>query len=169
MPSPRREDNVETQDRTNASQIINNSSADPELAEHMKSYDFLTRETAYRLWGVACELQKRPTATLVNTSITSCRCQLHDLTEEMVCLQILLADRADLCSRLGAVSAVCNSTLSVKAIWMLTTTNPHNTSATSVCLVAWWIEPLLQDSANWHWSGESWICYCPKKLIAQWI
>jgi hypothetical protein len=86
MPSSQREDNFETQVRRNASQISNKNSADLELAEHMNDYGFLTSETAYRLWDAMCELQKVPTTTLANASITSCRCQLHDVTEEMVCL-----------------------------------------------------------------------------------
>jgi len=116
MPSSQREDNIETQVRLNASQIQNENGADNELAEHLNAYDFLTSETAYRLWGVACELQKQPNIKFVNASITGCRCRLHDVTEEMVCLWTPLADHADSRCRLSAVFAVCNNTLSVKAI-----------------------------------------------------
>lgn len=86
MPSSQREDNFETQVRRDGSQISDKDSADPGLAEHTNNYDFLTSETSYRLWEVACELQKGPNTTLVNASVTSCRCQVRDLTEEMVCL-----------------------------------------------------------------------------------
>lgn len=82
LDSPR-EDNIETQLRLNSSQMQNKNGADPELAEHLNAYDFLTSETAHRLWGVICELQKEPN---MNASVTSCRCQLYDVTEEMVCL-----------------------------------------------------------------------------------
>ncbi|KAI4821466.1 hypothetical protein E4T44_10325 [Aureobasidium sp. EXF-8845] len=84
LPSSQREDNIETQLRRNASQILDKNGVDPGVTEHMENYDFLTSETAYRLWEVTCELQKGPNTTLVNT--------------------------------FNAVSAACNSTLSVKAI-----------------------------------------------------
>jgi hypothetical protein len=86
MPSSQREDNIETQLRRSASQISDENGADPGLTEHMNNYDFLTSETAYRLWEVTCELQKGLNTTLVNASVTSCRCQLRDSTEDMVCL-----------------------------------------------------------------------------------
>lgn len=86
MSDSHREDNIETQVRLNSSQMQNKNGADFELAEHLDAYDFLISETAYRLWGVICELQKEPNTTLTNASVTSCRCQLYDMTEEMVCL-----------------------------------------------------------------------------------
>lgn len=85
MPDSHREDNIETQVRQNFSQIQDKYGVDHELAEHLDTYDFLTSETAYRLWGVTCELQKEPNTILVNASVTTCRCQLHDIMEEMVC------------------------------------------------------------------------------------
>jgi hypothetical protein len=87
MLSSQREDNIETQLRRNASQISDKNGADPGLTEHMNNYDFLTSETAYRLWEVTCELLKGPDITLVNASVTSCRCQLRDSSEEMVCMR----------------------------------------------------------------------------------
>ncbi|KAG9809560.1 hypothetical protein KCU63_g21519, partial [Aureobasidium melanogenum] len=85
--SSNREDDFATQVRITASQILNDeNSPSPELAEHMKTYDFLTSETAHHLWILKCELQTRPNITLTNEFITSCRCQLHDSMEDMVCL-----------------------------------------------------------------------------------
>lgn len=87
LPNSNREDDFATQVRTNASQILNDENTpSPELAEHMKTYDFLSSETAHHLWILKCELQRSPGIALTNESIASCRCQLQDFMEDMVCL-----------------------------------------------------------------------------------
>ena len=117
LPSSNREDDFATQVRTNASQISNDENTpSPELAEHMKTYDFLSSETAHHLWVVKCELQRRPEIALANESVTSCRCQIHDSMKDMVCLWIHSESCANFCHRLDAVSVECNSMLSAKAI-----------------------------------------------------
>ncbi|KAG9758099.1 hypothetical protein KCU75_g11563, partial [Aureobasidium melanogenum] len=97
-PSSNREDDFATQVRTTASQIFNDvNSPSPELAEHMKTYDFLTSETAHHLWILKCELQTRPNITLTNEFITSCRCQLHDSMEDMTRCSICGVQQHSIC------------------------------------------------------------------------
>lgn len=144
-PSSNREDDFATQVRTSASQLLNyENSPSPELAEHMETNDFLTSETAYRLWNLKSELQMGPNT---NESITSCRCQLHDLMEDMVCLWLLSRSCANLRHRHDATYVVCNSILSAKATWVMTA-DLLNTSATFVCSVVRSTEPLLQSCVS---------------------
>ncbi|KAG9526186.1 hypothetical protein KCV07_g812, partial [Aureobasidium melanogenum] len=97
-PSSIREDDFATQVRTTASQMLNDeNSPSPELAEHMKTYDFLTSETAHHLWTLKCELQTRPNITLTNEFITSCRCQLHDLMEDMIRCSVCGVQQHSIC------------------------------------------------------------------------
>ncbi|KAH0366637.1 hypothetical protein KCU65_g5274, partial [Aureobasidium melanogenum] len=94
-PSSNREDDFATQVRTSASQLLNyENSPSPELAEHMETNDFLTSETAYRLWNLKSELQMGPNT---NESITSCRCQLHDLMEDMTRCNICGVQQHSIC------------------------------------------------------------------------
>ncbi|KAG9528846.1 hypothetical protein KCU93_g3977, partial [Aureobasidium melanogenum] len=97
-PSSIREDDFATQVRTTASQMLNDeNSPSPELAEHMKTYDFLTSETAHHLWTLKCELQTRPNITLTNEFITSCRCQLHDSMEDMTRCSVCGVQQHSIC------------------------------------------------------------------------
>ncbi|KAH0297991.1 hypothetical protein KCU71_g13109, partial [Aureobasidium melanogenum] len=97
-PSSIREDDFATQVRTTASQMLNDeNSPSPELAEHMKTYNFLTSETAHHLWTLKCELQTRPNITLTNEFITSCRCQLHDSMEDMIRCSVCGVQQHSIC------------------------------------------------------------------------
>ncbi|KAH0262262.1 hypothetical protein KCU91_g13517, partial [Aureobasidium melanogenum] len=94
-PSSNREDDFVTQVRTSASQVLNDeNSPSPELAEHVRTYNFLTSETAYRLWIRNSELQ---TGLNTNESITSCRCQLHDSMDDMARCSICGVQQHSIC------------------------------------------------------------------------
>ncbi|KAK6007076.1 hypothetical protein QM012_006084 [Aureobasidium pullulans] len=98
MPSSNREDDFATQVRRNASQVSSDENTpSPDLAEHMKTYDFLSSETAQHLWIVKCEVQRRPDMTLTNEVVTSCRCQLDDLMENMARCSICCAQQHSIC------------------------------------------------------------------------
>ncbi|KAI5248359.1 hypothetical protein E4T42_05692, partial [Aureobasidium subglaciale] len=84
-------DDFATQIRLNASQMANDrDEPSAELVEHMRIYDFLTREKALQLWGKRSEKSIAPT----DQSITRCRCQLSDSREEMhsICQGYILDD-----------------------------------------------------------------------------
>ncbi|THX03945.1 hypothetical protein D6D18_03640 [Aureobasidium pullulans] len=83
-PRSNLDDNFLTQPRAIPSQISNaEDGLSLELTEHMKKYDFLSREKAQQLWYAIPELQQRA-RMLANGPITGCRCRLVDSTEDMV-------------------------------------------------------------------------------------
>ncbi|THV93904.1 hypothetical protein D6D26_07996 [Aureobasidium pullulans] len=83
-PRSNLDDNFLTQPRAFPSQISNaEDGLSLELTEHMKKYDFLSREKAQQLWYAIPELRQRA-RMLANGPITGCRCRLVDSTEDMV-------------------------------------------------------------------------------------
>ena len=162
-PRSNLDDNFLTQPRAIPGQISNaEDGLSLELTEHMKKYDFLSREKAQQLWYAIPELQQRA-RMLANGPITGCRCQLVDSTEDMVRRVLIQIEHSDGHPRSSAMYVVCSNTLSVKAIWKSTIANCQSTSAIFVCLAVKQTTTLSRCCKYLLCNEGLWICCFPKK------